>query len=354
MTTTTRSTTLDERIVESATGALEMFSIHLGRTLGLYDALIEPRTVAALAAHSGIAERYAREWLEQQAVAGLVGVDAGDEPWDRRRYSLSPEQRAVLVDADDPSHVSPLADMLAGVGHALPEVAAAYRSGGGVPYSHYGKAFRDGQGGINRPALINELASEWLADVPETVARLRDGGRVADLGCGTGWSTIALAKAFPRSEIVGFDLDDASIEDARTNAAALGVNVRFESADAAAIGHHGRFDLVLIVETLHDLAAPIDALRAARTALNPGGVVLIADEKVAAGFIAPGDELERMMYGWSVTHCLPASKAEADSAAIGTVLRPGLLELMAAEAGFRSVSLSDVDGGFFNLYILQS
>ncbi len=353
MTMTLQPAALDERLVASAIGALELLSVHLGRTLGLYDALDGGRTAPELAAAAAIDGRYAREWLEQQAVAGFVAVDDPALPWDRRRYELSAEQRALLVAADDPAHVSPLADMVGGIGRVLDQVAAAYRTGGGVPYAQYGKAFRDGQGGINRPAFAHDLPASWLEAAPGVAARLWNGGRVLDVGCGTGWSAIALAAAFPAADVVGIDNDPASIADARANAAAAGVAVRFECADAAALDSGDGYDLVLILETLHDLAQPVPVLRDLRRRLRPGGVVLVADEKVAEHFTAPGDDMERFMYGWSVLHCLPASLAEPASAGIGTVLRPGLVRAMAADAGFASVEESDIDAGFFRLYVLR-
>lgn len=344
--------TLDERIVESTIGALELYSIHLGRSLGLYPALEHAQTVAQFAAQTGIDTRYAREWLEQQAVAGFVTVDAPGLPWDRRRYRLDEEQNALFTTPEHLSHVSPLADMIVGIGSVLASVADAYRTGSGVPYPHYGSAFRDGQAGVNRPAFVNELAGSWLQAVPDIVERLATGGAVADLGCGAGWSTIALARAFPNADIVGIDSDPASIADARANAATAGVTVRFECTDATSL--QGTYDLVLILEALHDLAAPDATLRRARTVLRQGGAVLVADEKVNETFTAPGDEIERMMYGWSVVHCLPATLAEEGSAAIGTVIRPELVRALAFEAGFTSAELSDIDAGFFNLYTLRS
>ena len=345
------SASLDDRIIESTIGALELFSVHLGRSLGLYEALEQPSTVTDLAGSSGIDSRYSREWLEQQAVAGFVTVDDPTLAWDKRRYSLTDDQYALFATPEDLSHVSPLADMVVGIGQALGNVAEAYRTGGGVPYPHYGAAFRDGQAGINRPAFTHELASSWLQAIPDIVARLEAGGSVADLGCGAGWSTIALAQAFPNADIVGIDSDPASIADARANATAAGVNVRFECTDAATL--EGPFDLVLMLEALHDLAAPTTVLRQARSALKDDGAVLVADEKVAEQFTAPGDELERMMYGWSVVHCLPATMAEQGSVAIGTVLRPELVETLAIDAGFASTELSDIDAGFFNLYTMR-
>lgn len=342
---------LDDRLVDSAIGALELFSIHLGRNLGLYEALNKPRTVAELAEATGIDNRYSREWLEQQAVAGFVAVDDPDLAWDRRRYSLTDDQHALFARPEHLSHVSPLADMVAGIGQVLPDVAAAFTTGGGVPYPNYGASFRDGQAGINRPAFSHELADNWLQAVPDVAERLSRGGRIADLGCGAGWSTIALAKAFPNCKVVGIDNDPASVADARANAQAAGVHVRYECIDASELD--GPYDLVLILEALHDMAAPTEVLRHAREAIASDGALLVADEKVAEQFTAPGDELERMMYGWSVVHCLPAALAEEGSAGIGTVLRPDLVATLATDAGFASTELSDIDAGFFNLYTLR-
>lgn len=342
---------LSDRLVGAAVGALELQSVYLGRRLGLYEALRSPRTADELAEAAGIHPRYAVEWLEQQAVAGLVSVDDPAAPAGTRRFFLDDGQRAVLADPVDPHHVAPLADMLAGGGAVLDRVAEAYRAGTGVPYAAYRRAFRDGQGGINRPAFHHDLAS-WIAEVPGAVDRLRAGGRVADLGCGTGWSTIAVATAFPDAEVIGYDVDAASIEDARSNAAGAGVGVDFRTADAASMSEQGLFDLVLLLEVLHDLARPVEVLEQARRALAPGGAVLVADEKVAEAFGPDGDELERMMYGWSVTYCLPASLAEEGSAGLGTVLRESTLRRLAGEAGFGSVAVSDRDAGFFRLYVL--
>jgi 2-polyprenyl-3-methyl-5-hydroxy-6-metoxy-1,4-benzoquinol methylase len=338
--------------VSAATAALELLSIHLGRRLGLYQAVTVPRTPGELAAAAGIHERYAREWLEQQAVAGLVDVAAPSPKWDERSYVLTDHHTAVLIDPEHPAHVAPLADMFAGIAGVLDDVAAAYRTGGGVPYAEYGTIFRNGQAGINRPAFTHDLVS-WLQAVPDVAARLAEGGKLADLGCGAGWSTIALATALPHTEVIGYDSDPASIADAAANAAERGVDVAFELADASALEAHGPFDLVVILEALHDMARPAEVLAAARRALASDGAVLVADEKVADEFTSQGDELERMMYGWSIVHCLPAALAESPSAAIGTVIRPAMVEALAAEAGFSAVHVSDIDAGFFRLYGLR-
>ena len=129
--------------------------------------------------------------------------------------------------------------------------------------------------------------------------------------------------------------------------------VRFECADASALRSHGPFDAVMLMEVLHDLARPVEVLSAAREALAPDGVVLVADELVQPTFTAPGDDLERMMYGWSIVHCLPTQMAEQPTAAIGTVIREGTVRELAAKAGFSGTRVLDVDGGFFRLYSLE-
>ncbi|MGI9666246.1 MAG: methyltransferase domain-containing protein [Acidimicrobiia bacterium] len=348
------TTGLDERLIDSATCALELFSIHIGRTLGLYDVVDGGVTVAKLAAQTGINSRYAREWLEQQTVAGFIDVDDDRRDWAERLYRLNDSQRALLVHANDPSHVSPLADMIVGIGSVIPEVVAGFTTGEGVPYSHYGATFRDGQANINRPAFVNDLVPEWVTPaVPDIVERLRHGGRIADLGCGVGWSTVALTRAFPNTTVVGYDSDQGSIDDARSVADSQAVQAEFKAADAAQLADDGPFDLVVILEALHDMADPGAVLAAVRRSLAPGGAVLIADEAVADEFSADAGDLERMFYGWSVVHCLPAAMAETPSAAIGTVIRPSHIRSLVEDAGYASFDHTDIDGGFFNIYVAR-
>jgi SAM-dependent methyltransferase len=344
---------LTSRLLESTIHALELYGVYLGKELGLYAALASRGTLTPveLAREADIAPRYAREWLEQQAVAGLLVVETPSAIADERRYRLPLEHVDVLVSEDHPSHLASLAQMVAGIGGALAQVVAAYRSGGGVAYPLFGAAFRKGQAGINRPSFLKDLVESWIPAAPEVHQRLMSSSaRVADVGCGAGWSTIAMARSFPRAEVIGFDADEASIRDARQNAD--GVRVRFEMRDAAAIADAGRFDLILVLEALHDMARPADVLRALGDALAPGGSVLIADEKVADEFHAPGDDIERLMYGWSIVHCLPVAMADSPSAAIGTVIRTDTIRALAGSAGFARVEVLPVDAGFFRIYRL--
>jgi ubiquinone/menaquinone biosynthesis C-methylase UbiE len=158
---------------------------------------------------------------------------------------------------------------------------------------------------------------------------------VLDLGCGLGASSVALARAYPRARVLGVDLDEASVAQARAAAAEAGVadRVSFVVSDAARLAEDDPFDLVTIFEALHDMGDPVGALQAARDRLAEGGSVLVADERVADTFTAPGDATERLMYGWSILHCLPATLADPVEAT-GTLLRAPTLARWAAAAGF--------------------
>ena len=352
-----RRDALAERLFEATLGALEMFSVHIGWRLGLYAELADwgPATAAELSRRAEIDERYAREWLEPQAVAGLLEVDDAGLPADRRAYRLTAEHADVLADPDSLAYLAPFGALLAGIGGALPEVVAAYRTGEGVSFAHYGPDLRDGQGEINRPSFTHELPG-WLTGIPDVGEALRAGRplRIADVGCGQGYSSVAIARAFPAALVDGVDADAASVEDARARAELAGVadRARFVRRDASAVADGGPYDLVCIFEALHDMARPVEALAGARAALAPGGGGLVADERVADAFTAPGDPVERMMFGWSVTHCLPASRHEHPSEALGTVLRADTLRELAGRAGFARAEVIDGGNDFLRLYWL--
>jgi 2-polyprenyl-3-methyl-5-hydroxy-6-metoxy-1,4-benzoquinol methylase len=177
---------------------------------------------------------------------------------------------------------------------------------------------------------------------------------VLDIGCGIGWSSVCLAQAFAGVRVDGVDLDPASIEAAKALAQEEGVTdrVTFELRDAATLSGAG-YDVATMFEMLHDLARPVEALRVARDAVGPEGVVLVADEPVSDAFAGPADEDDRRFYGYSVLHCLPASMTEPGSAATGTVMRPDTVRAYAREAGFGSVEVLPVESVAFRLYLLR-
>jgi 2-polyprenyl-3-methyl-5-hydroxy-6-metoxy-1,4-benzoquinol methylase len=346
------------RLFTSTIGALELLHVYLGDRLGLYQALAtnDPLTAKGLASKAGVSERYAREWLEQEAVAGILVVEPGNADADMRRYSLPRGHAEVLLEAGSINFFAPVARGVVGIGAVMANVADAFRSGGGVPYEAYGEDMRSSIANLNRPGFLNLLGSHWFPAISDVDKRLRSQppARVADVGCGTGWSSIGIAKAYPLVKVDGFDVDSASIRDARRNAQASGVTdrVTFEIRDAADPSLVGAYDLATAFETIHDMSNPVGALRAMRGLTKVGGAVVIADEKVAEEFTAPGDELERFMYGWSTVHCLPVGMVDQPSAGTGTVMRPSQLRKYALEAGFADVEILPVENEFWRFYRL--
>jgi 2-polyprenyl-3-methyl-5-hydroxy-6-metoxy-1,4-benzoquinol methylase len=348
---------LAERLFKSAVQTLELYGLYIGKRLGLYRALYEagPSTCLELSLKAGIAARYAREWLEQQAVCGFIEVDTATKDAYFRKYSIPEDHVGVLLAEDDASHLAPLSQMLVGIAQALPDVVQAYKTGTGVPYEKYGADFRRGQGGVNKPAFLHDLTHVWLRSVPDLHQRLQSGDavRIADIGCGVGWSTIALAKAYPHAAVTGIDMDAGSISEAIAHAAKEQVQAVFYHEDASYAAFRDKFDLILILETLHDMSRPTAVLENLRLALKPEGCIIIADERVANAFYAPGDDLERMMYGWSITHCLPVAMSEQPSEAIGTVIRPEKVTECALRAGFSHVEILPITNDLFRFYRLR-
>lgn len=349
-----------ERLFDLGLAAFEATSVSLGRELGLYEHLVaaDGTTPPRLAADAGIHRRYAREWLEQQAAAGLIILNTdGDDP-DQRRYVLSAAAQECLLRPESLASMGPLFDLLPSIGRVLPALKHAFRTGGGIPYSDY--AIHDAQGDFNRPAFMNLLASDWLPAVPGVADRLAAGpARVAEIGCGEGWAAIAIARAWPEVEVDGFDNDEASIAAARKHAADFGVSdrVRFEVVDVTqdlpVRSRIGGYDVVLAFEMIHDLAQPEAALSTMRRLGKPDAVHLVVDEKAAETFEAPtANPVERFLYAASVLHCLPVGMNESPSAATGTVMRPATFLGYAEAAGFSSVEVLPIEHDLFRFYQL--
>jgi 2-polyprenyl-3-methyl-5-hydroxy-6-metoxy-1,4-benzoquinol methylase len=349
-----------ERLLQATRGTFEIFSIYLGVRLGFYDALAAggSLTSAELASRTRTHERYVREWIEQHTVAGILEVENEQAEARARRFSLPQAYAEVLSDQDSLNSLAPLTRLVAGAVHPLSALLEAYRTGDGVPYAHYGIDLREGQAGINRAIFLKQLGQEWLPVMPDVHARLLGvpPARIADVGCGAGWSSIGMAQCYQHVQVDGFDLDEASIELARYNAAGAGLTdrVQFYLRDAGDPQLAGRYDLVTAFECLHDMSQPVAALRAMRQLAGNAGPVLVVEERVGETFTAAGNDVEWMMYGWSILHCLPVGKAEAPSAETGTVMRPETLRRYALEAGFRSVEILPIDHFFFRLYRLHT
>jgi 2-polyprenyl-3-methyl-5-hydroxy-6-metoxy-1,4-benzoquinol methylase len=347
-----------EKLLQSARGTFDMFGMYLGVKLGYYRALDRggPANSKELAQRTRTHKRYTREWLEQQTVAGILEVDDESADGENRRYRLPSVHKEVLVDEESVNYLGALPIIVAGAVHPLRSVVEAYRTGKGVPYADYGSDLTEGQEGMNRAMFLKEMGSSWLPNVRDVHQRLLSDpkARVADVGAGAGWSSIAIAQSYPKVRVDGFDLDEPSIEKANQNARAYGIadRVNFAVRDAADPGLNGKYDLVVAFECIHDLSNPVAALKAMRNLAGSKGAVLVVDERVGESFSTSKNDVDWIMYGWSILHCLPVGMADAASAGTGTVMRPDTLRRYAREAGFRRVEILPIDNYFFRFYRL--
>jgi SAM-dependent methyltransferase len=348
------------RLFEATVGAMDLFGVYLGDRLGLYRALAEagPLTSSGLAEAAGVHERYAREWLEQQAATGILDVDdVAAEPGERR-FSLPAGHDEALVEETSINYAAPFGMVFAGAVRPLDALVAAYGSGAGVPYEAYGADLYEGQEAFTRPLFTNLLGTEWLPAVADVHERLQADppARVADVACGCGWSSIAIARAYPTVSVDGVDVDTASIEKARRNLEGTDVadRVKFHERDAADPELAGQYDLVTIFEALHDMSQPVAVLRSVRGMLADGGSVIVGDELTEDRFTAPAGDLERFYYGFSMLHCLPVGMVGDDPAGTGTVMRADTVRRYAEEAGFDGFEVLPIENDFWRFYRLTA
>ena len=349
-----------ERLLQATSGAWDVFTIYMGDQLGFYRALAEAGSLSSeeLAARTNTNERYAREWLEQQTVAGILSVDNESADAKARRYGLPPGHVEPLTERDSPNYMAALPQITVGSVLPIHAVLEAFRSGGGVPYEDYGADLREGQAGMNRNAFLQDLGKEWLPSIPDIHSRLRADppARVADVGCGLGWSSIGMAQHYPGIIVDGYDMDKASVDRAQdiVKEYDVGGRVNFQWRDAGDPDLAGQYDLVTAFECVHDMSQPVKVLDVMRRLVNGKGSVIVMDERVGDNFTAEGNEVEWFMYGFSVLHCLPVGMADKPSVGTGTVMRADTLRGYAKEAGFREVEVLPIDNFFFRFYRLHT
>ena len=349
---------LVERLFAASLGMGELLTVYLGDTLGFYRTLdrVGATSSTELAKESGTSERLTREWLEQQAAAGILDVDDLSADADARRYQLPAGHAEPLLDLDSPYSMAPVCKSFVAISSVTPELVSAFRSGGDVPWGSYGRDMIEAQGDFNRPWLVASLGTEYIPSIPDIHDRLQQpGARVADVACGVGWAAISLARAYPNITVDGFDLDELSIEIASKNAEEAGVadRVRFEAKDAADTALENRYDLAIVVESIHDMSQPVAVLGAIRNMLKPGGTLIVADERTEDTFTAPASETERFFYAYSVLCCLPSALDDETSAATGTVMRRSTFERYAKDAGFDGASVLPIEHDFLRFYRLD-
>ncbi len=307
------------------TGAL----IVIGDKLGLFKALAtcDPLTPAELAAKTGTAERYIREWLNAQAAGGYVTYEGAG------RYTLTPEQAEALTNEESPACIVGGFQAMGAAARLAPRFVDAFRTGEGVGWHEHDPDMFEGVERFFKPGYLANLVDAWLPSLDGVIAKLERGAAVADVGCGHGASTIIMAKAFPRSKFVGFDYHEPSIAAARKAAKAAGVtNCTFEIASAK--DYKGTYDLVCFFDCLHDMGDPGGAAKHVRETLKPDGTWMVvepfANDDVADNLNPVG----RVFYGASTLICTPASLSQEVGTALGAQAGEKRLGEVIRGAGF--------------------
>jgi 2-polyprenyl-3-methyl-5-hydroxy-6-metoxy-1,4-benzoquinol methylase len=313
--------------------AMSAALILVGDRLGLYRELAKGAMSAAeLARRTDTNERYVREWLGNQGAGGYVQFDPASDEW-----SLSPEQALCLTDPNGPVDMPGAYNIVEATFHALGRTLENFKSGQGMEWGEHHPCLFEGTERFFRAGYNTSLIDSWLPALDGVVDKLKTGGKVADVGCGHGASTLLMAKTFPESEFVGYDYHDESIKVATEKAAAAGLsNARFEVADA--VGYQGKdFDLIAFFDCLHDMADPISASRHAREAVSADGTAMIVEPFAHDTVRDNLNPVGRVMYGASTQICVPVSLARKGPA----------LGAQAGEARLREVV---VDGGGFTRF----
>jgi SAM-dependent methyltransferase len=306
--------------------------VSLGGKLGLYKAMAGagPLSAKELAARAGCAERYVREWLNSQAAGGYVNYHAVSDT-----YELSPEQAIVLADEDSPVYIPHAWNTPASMWFDEDKALEAFRTGKGVAWGdHNGRLFC-GVAAFYRNAYRGSLVPQWLPALDGVVDQLKAGISVADVGCGHGHSSILMAEAFPNSRFHGFDVHEASIAEARLNAADVGVAERVDFDVARAADYPGKgYGLICFFDCLHDMGDPLAAARHAAETLAPGGTVMLvepfANDRVEDN-LSP---VARLYYAASTTICCAHAISEGGHHVLGAQAGEARLAEVFRKAGF--------------------
>lgn len=316
-------------------GGMSVPTVRLGFRLGLFDALAQaPATAGELAARAGgLHERYVREWALAQAANGYIDYDAAAD-----RFSISPEQAMVFVQPDSPVYLAGAFEIIAAMIEAEDKVEQCFRHGTGVRWGDHAGCLFCATGAFFRPGYVNNIVQAWIPALDGVEEKLQKGARVADVGCGVGFSTLLMADAYPASRFVGFDFHAPSIEEARRHAEGHGYGdrVRFEVATAKEIDEDG-FDLVTMYDCLHDMGDPRGCARHMREILAPDGSWMIVEPIAGDTPDANMNPVGRLYYNASTMICVPTSLDQEVGEALGAQAGEARLAQIVREGGFASV-----------------
>jgi SAM-dependent methyltransferase len=344
----TRTASFMNKAIGDMSGAVVSFLCTLGDQLGLFKELTAggPATSAELAQRTGLNERYLREWLSALSSAGYLEYHPQSG-----RFVLPLEYVPLLSTEGGPMFLGGVYQHLPGLFGVLDRVAEVFRQGGGIAPDAYGEDFRAGMERISAGWFENLLVQQWIPAIEGLRAKLETGADVADIGCGSGRALITMARAFPRSRFVGYELFAPLVTRAAANAEAAGMadRVRFEQCDVVG-GLSQRYDLITSFDVLHDIANPLEVLRGIRSALAPGGTYLLLEIRCSEKLEENRGPIATILYGTSVFFCTPTSLA-CGAEGLGTMGMPeAKVQKLCLEAGFSRVAHLPFENPFNVLY----
>ncbi len=326
------------QVIGDVAAAMSGMLTSLGYKLGLYKAMAGagPISSEALSTKTGLAERYVREWLNNQTAGGYVTYDPASQS-----YELPGAHVPVLADEDSPVFLIPALEVAASLWFDEDKIANAFRTGDGIAWADHHERLFCGCEALFKPGYKASLVADWIGALDGVADKLSHGGKVADIGCGHGASAVLIAKAFPKASVHGFDNHLRSVETARKRAdeAGAGDNVAFDAATAKNFPGED-YDLVCYMDCLHDMGDPLGAARHAYVALKPGGSVLLVEPAAADAIEDNINPVSRLYYAASTGVCTPCSKSQEVGTALGAQAGPARLSALLKQAGFASVRVA--------------
>jgi len=315
-----------EQVFRDMAGAMTAGMVYVGTRTGLFRAMQGKGAMGLqeVVDASGLQARYVEEWLKGMASAGYLDYEPATQ-----RYALSDEHAYFLASDGSDHFAGGMFEMVPVLMRVAPRVAEAFAKGGGVRFEEFGPECVTALDLINRGQYEHRFTDYWLQSLPEVAARLRAGGRMLDVGCGSGRVCLAFAKAFPQAEIVGIDPDEESIRRARQASS----DATFLATTTDKVERGAGFDLVTMCDCIHDLAEPARTLREVRALLKPDGTLFVVEPKAADRLEDNRNPVATMFYGFSIFHCMTQSLARGGPG-LGTCMGPAAAQELLRAAGF--------------------
>jgi SAM-dependent methyltransferase len=314
-------------------GAYGVLLTFIGDKLGLFKAMAGAGelTPEELAKKTGTHPRIIKEWLAAQTAGGFVTYNSS-----AGTYTLPEEQALALTDENSPAYIAGEYQVLMGLFKDEEKIIDAFRSGKGLGWGDHHHYLFEGTERFFKPSYVANLTTSWIPALEGVEDKLKNGDdtKVADVGCGHGVSTILMAKAYPNSQIIGFDYHKPSIEWARNQAEKEGLkNISFEVSGATDYPGDD-YDLVTFFDCFHDMGNPAGAAKHVLQTLKKknGAWMLIepfANDKLEDNL----NPIGRAFYSGSTLICVPASLNE-NGPALGAQAGEQRIKEVVTAAGF--------------------